>query len=304
MFIGKGLSLSLRVSHFLPNINGTVTLPQHIPLDLCCYTNSDWARDKTTRIKTTGWLCLLLNNLLSYARRTENTVTLSSAKVELMALSSGMAEALRLRQLIKKSDWHGFDYLWLQQQEKHHTAHRQHKPSQQTWSEQTFTTHQFTLLVEARPTTTRTSLHQEGYSCGESCRHLHQTTTGTHLWKHVRSNGLLALSAGEGEETCTVSTTTICHTKSTTATNTCTIPSSNEQAQQKTGTTCSKTTTRNVDTTTGDQTYCATRATTWTTGRNTMSTGTTASSSFTTSTTGTWSKATTATAWTNASKRP
>ena len=40
--------------------NGFVTFPQNnIPLDLRCYTDSDWAGDKTTRRSTSGWLCSL-----------------------------------------------------------------------------------------------------------------------------------------------------------------------------------------------------------------------------------------------------
>ena len=39
---------------------------------------------------------------LSYASRTQQTVTLSSAEAELMALSSGMAEALHVQQLLEE----------------------------------------------------------------------------------------------------------------------------------------------------------------------------------------------------------
>ena len=74
----------------------------NIPLDIRCFTDSDWARDKTTRRSTSGWLCSLLGTPLSYASRTQQTITLSSAEAELMALSSGMAEALHVQQLLEE----------------------------------------------------------------------------------------------------------------------------------------------------------------------------------------------------------
>ena len=102
LFIGKGLADYLPTNH-----NGFVTFPlgipqNNIPLDLRCYTDSDWAGDKTTRRSTSGWLCSLLGTPLSYANRTQQTVTLSSAEAELMALSNGMAEALRVQQLLEE----------------------------------------------------------------------------------------------------------------------------------------------------------------------------------------------------------
>ena len=96
--MGRGLQDHLPITH-----NGSVTFPQNnIPLDLRCYTDSDWDGDKTTRRCTSGWLCSLLGTPLSCASRTQATVTLSSAEAELMALSSGMAESLHLQQLIEE----------------------------------------------------------------------------------------------------------------------------------------------------------------------------------------------------------
>ena len=98
LFIGKGLADYLPTTH-----NGFVTFPQNnIQLDLRCYTDSDWAGDKTTRRSTSGWLCSLLGTPLSYASRTQQTVTLSSAEAELMALSSGMAEALHVQHFVEE----------------------------------------------------------------------------------------------------------------------------------------------------------------------------------------------------------
>ena len=98
LYIGKGLEDYLPTNH-----NGTVSFPQNnIPLDIRCFTDSDWAGDKTTRRSTSGWLCSLLGTPLSYASRTQQTVTLSSAEAELMALSSGMAEALHVQQLLEE----------------------------------------------------------------------------------------------------------------------------------------------------------------------------------------------------------
>ena len=94
---------SSRLPTLPTNHNGTVAFPQNnIPLDIRCFTDSDWAGDKTTRRSTSGWLCSLLGTPLSYASRTQQTVTLSSAEAELMALSSGMAEALHVQQLLEE----------------------------------------------------------------------------------------------------------------------------------------------------------------------------------------------------------
>ena len=98
LFIGKGLADYLPTNH-----NGSVSFPQNnFPLDIRCFTDSDWAGDKTTRRSTSGWLCSLPGTPLSYASCTQQTVTLSSAEAELMALSSGMAEALHVQQLLEE----------------------------------------------------------------------------------------------------------------------------------------------------------------------------------------------------------
>ena len=104
-----------------------------MPLELKCYRDSDWAGDKTTHRSTTEYLCSLLNSPLSYASRTQATVTLSSAEAELRALSSGMAEALRLRQLIEEiQKGMGLTTFKLRPQEDNHATDRQYisyKPS-------------------------------------------------------------------------------------------------------------------------------------------------------------------------------
>ena len=74
LFIARGLA------DYPSTHNGLVMFPQNnITLDLRCYADSDWAGDKTTRRSTSRWLCSLLGTPLSYASRTQATVTLSSA---------------------------------------------------------------------------------------------------------------------------------------------------------------------------------------------------------------------------------
>ena len=161
VFIGRGLADYLPTTH-----NGFVTFPQNnILLDLRCYTDSDWAGDKTTRRSTSGWLCSLLGAPLSCASRTQSTMTLSSAEAELMALSSGMAESLRLQQLTtptttdrRTTDWHVYYNLQLQQQQQevHNSLHRfyiSHKFSVKAWCEPKVTPHSTMLLVDSRPMT-------------------------------------------------------------------------------------------------------------------------------------------------------
>ena len=98
------------------------------PFRRATFTDSDWAGDKTTRRSTSGWLCSLLGTPLSYASRTQQTVTLSSAEAELMALSSGMAEALQTTRTTttgRTANRYVHYNIQLQQpqQEMHHSLH-------------------------------------------------------------------------------------------------------------------------------------------------------------------------------------
>ena len=171
LFIGRGLADYLPTNH-----NGFVMFTQNnIPLDLRCYTDSDWAGDKITRRSTSRWLCSLLGAPLSYASCTQNIVTLSSAEAELMALSSGMTEALHLRQLIEELQ-SGMACMELRQQKVHYSLHRQHFSYElniKTGSEQEITTHLTTRPMDTRRTTSWRGGHTESHYPWKPCRHLH-----------------------------------------------------------------------------------------------------------------------------------
>ena len=204
LYIGKGLADYLPTNH-----NGTVSFPQNnIPLDIRCFTDSDWAGDKTTRRSTSGWLCSLLGTPLSYASRTQQTVTLSSAEAELMALSSGMAEALHVQQLLEEL-----------QTGMCTTTFSYNNPNKKCITLYTDSTSATSLASKlgvnrrSRHIALRYLWIQDLRQAGEV--DIKRVTTHENpadiytkllpapvLQKHLPQNGLLALPDGEGEEEC------------------------------------------------------------------------------------------------------
>ena len=154
----------------------------NIPLDLGCYIDSDSAGDKTTRRSTSGWLCSLLGTPLSYASRTQTTVTLSSAEAELMELSSGMTEALHLQQPIQELQT-GMSTTIFSYNNKKCRQYVCYKPGRKTWSQQEITTYLTTISVDSRPMTSWRSGHTTSHYSWESCRHLHKASTCSYTTK-------------------------------------------------------------------------------------------------------------------------
>ena len=170
-----------------------------IPLDLRCYTDSDWAGDKTTRRSTSGWLRSLLGTPLSYASRTQATVTLSSAEAELMALSSGMAESLHLQQLIEELQPGMCTTTFSYSNNNMHTAtslasklgmnrRSRHIALRYLWIQD--------LRQAGEVDIKRDSTHENP---ADIYTNLPPAAT---LQKHLPQNGLPALLDGEGEEEC------------------------------------------------------------------------------------------------------
>jgi hypothetical protein len=75
-------------------------IPASATPDLNVYVDSDWAGCSATSRSTTGFVITLLGTTINYGSRTQATIALSSAEVELCAINTGATEALHLRNLL------------------------------------------------------------------------------------------------------------------------------------------------------------------------------------------------------------
>ena len=74
---------------------------QRIPLLIECFSDSDWAGDVDTRQSTSGSLVTILKNNMHSSSKTQQVIATSSAEAELYAaISSTVADAIHLKQLI------------------------------------------------------------------------------------------------------------------------------------------------------------------------------------------------------------
>lgn len=64
------------------------------------YSDADWGGDPTTWRSTTAYLFQLAGGAISWASKLQNTVALSTAEAEYMALCSAVQEAVYLRRLL------------------------------------------------------------------------------------------------------------------------------------------------------------------------------------------------------------
>ena len=90
--------------HLKPQLPAGIHLPlrpgQHIPLLIECYSDSDWAGDVNTRQLTSGSLVTILKTNMHSNSKTQQVIATSSAEAELYAISSTIADAIHLSQLI------------------------------------------------------------------------------------------------------------------------------------------------------------------------------------------------------------
>ncbi|KFD63196.1 hypothetical protein M514_08359 [Trichuris suis] len=69
-------------------------------MELKCYVDADWARDKTDRKSTTGFVFKLGNSVIAWSSRKQSVVALSSAEAEYVAASNACRGLLWLRLLL------------------------------------------------------------------------------------------------------------------------------------------------------------------------------------------------------------
>ncbi|CAE8735976.1 unnamed protein product [Polarella glacialis] len=73
-----------------------------LPEALTVFVDSDWAGDRTTRRSTSGGIVMLGDVVLTTWSRTQASVSLSSAKAEYYAITSGAVEAMYVQNLLKE----------------------------------------------------------------------------------------------------------------------------------------------------------------------------------------------------------
>jgi hypothetical protein len=93
------------VLHILRYIKSTMFhglhFSTHSTLDLCAYSDADWAGDPTDRHSTTGFCFFLWDFLISWRSKKQHIVSRSSTEVEYRALADTTSELLALRWLLE-----------------------------------------------------------------------------------------------------------------------------------------------------------------------------------------------------------
>ena len=91
----------LRILRYL---RGTSTrsllFPATSKLELCAYSDADWAGDPTTRKSTTGYCIFLGDSLISWRSKKQDVIALSSTEAEYRAMSTTAKEIIHLRRLL------------------------------------------------------------------------------------------------------------------------------------------------------------------------------------------------------------
>jgi transposase InsO family protein len=73
-----------------------------LQVDVCAYSDADWANSKVDRKSVTGWVAKLNGDPVSWASKRQRTVALSTCEAELYAKAAAIQEVLWLRGLMKE----------------------------------------------------------------------------------------------------------------------------------------------------------------------------------------------------------
>jgi hypothetical protein len=79
-------------------VDGQVIFAPVLHVSVFC--DADWAGDHTDRKSTSGYLVRINNNTVSWSAKKQNTISLSSAEAEYMAIASAAQEAIWTRQFL------------------------------------------------------------------------------------------------------------------------------------------------------------------------------------------------------------
>ena len=75
---------------------------QLVQVDICAFSDADWANNKADRKSVTGWVAKLNGDPVSWASKKQRTVALSTCEAELYAKAAAIQEVLWLRGLMKE----------------------------------------------------------------------------------------------------------------------------------------------------------------------------------------------------------
>jgi hypothetical protein len=73
-----------------------------VQVDVCAFSDSDWANDKGDRRSVTGWVAKLNGDPVSWSSKKQRVVALSTCEAELYAKAAAIQEVLWLRGLMKE----------------------------------------------------------------------------------------------------------------------------------------------------------------------------------------------------------
>ena len=75
-------------------------------VDVCAFSDADWANAKSDRKSVTGWVAKLNGDPVSWSSKTQRTVALSTCEAELYAKSAAIQEVLWMRGLMQELGLH------------------------------------------------------------------------------------------------------------------------------------------------------------------------------------------------------
>ena len=75
-------------------------------IDVCAYSDADWANDKSDRKSITGWVAKVNGDAISWASKKQRTVAQSTCEAELYAEAAAIQEVLWLRGLLTELGLH------------------------------------------------------------------------------------------------------------------------------------------------------------------------------------------------------
>jgi hypothetical protein len=81
--------------------DGSTLDPEGFP-ELVCYTDSDWAGDRSDRRSTGGYVFLLLGGAVSWKSKKQGVVATSTAEAEYVALSEAVKESIWINRLLRE----------------------------------------------------------------------------------------------------------------------------------------------------------------------------------------------------------
>jgi hypothetical protein len=77
-----------------------------LSVDVCAYSDADWANNKDGRKSVTGWVAKVNGDPISWSSKKQRTVALSTCEAELYAKAAAIQEVLWLRGLMKELGLH------------------------------------------------------------------------------------------------------------------------------------------------------------------------------------------------------